>query len=69
MLLTEVINEEEVDEVIQKNMNTSPLMDVYARFALAGSICCSFSHLVLVPLDVVKTKMQASVNISSLCDH
>lgn len=30
----------------------------YARYALAGSICASLTHTVLVPLDVVKTRLQ-----------
>ena len=33
---------------------------VFWRFALCGALCCSTAHAVLVPLDVVKTKMQAS---------
>jgi uncharacterized membrane protein YgcG len=32
---------------------------VFWRFALCGALCCSTAHAVLVPLDVVKTKMQA----------
>jgi len=34
--------------------------DVFWRFALCGALCCSTAHALLVPLDVVKTKMQAS---------
>ena len=33
---------------------------VFWRFALCGALCCSTAHAILVPLDVVKTKMQAS---------
>lgn len=32
---------------------------VFWRFALSGAICCGTAHAVLIPLDVVKTKMQA----------
>lgn len=31
---------------------------LYARYALAGSLCASLTHTVLVPLDVVKTRLQ-----------
>ena len=30
------------------------------RYFLAGGICCSFSHGVAVPFDVVKTRLQTS---------
>lgn len=33
----------------------------FARQALAGAICASSAHLVLVPLDVIKTKIQLNV--------
>lgn len=33
-------------------------MAYYARCGLAGGLCCSITHTVLVPLDVVKTRMQ-----------
>ncbi len=33
---------------------------VFLRFALCGALCCCSAHAVLIPLDVVKTKMQAS---------
>jgi solute carrier family 25 phosphate transporter 3 len=31
---------------------------LYARFALAGAICCSVTHGALTPVDVVKTRIQ-----------
>ena len=32
--------------------------DLYARFALAGALCCAITHGALTPVDVVKTLMQ-----------
>lgn len=31
---------------------------LYAKFAFAGSICCSVTHAALTPVDVVKTRIQ-----------
>jgi hypothetical protein len=33
-------------------------LNTFGRFALSGAICASAAHLVLTPLDVVKTKVQ-----------
>ena len=33
-------------------------VDLYARFAFAGAICCSVTHGALTPVDVVKTRIQ-----------
>lgn len=33
-------------------------LQLYARYALAGSLCASSAHMILVPIDVVKTRMQ-----------
>lgn len=33
-------------------------VDLYARFAFAGAVCCSVTHGALTPVDVVKTRMQ-----------
>lgn len=33
-------------------------MTYYLKGALAGGICCSFTHGALCPVDVVKTRMQ-----------
>ena len=33
-------------------------LDLYARFAFAGAMCCGLSHGALTPVDVVKTRMQ-----------
>jgi len=32
---------------------------VFWRFALSGALCCGAAHAILIPLDVVKTKMQS----------
>jgi solute carrier family 25 phosphate transporter 3 len=33
-------------------------VDLYARFAVAGAVCCSVTHGGLTPVDVVKTRIQ-----------
>jgi len=33
-------------------------LDLYARFAFAGAVCCAVTHGALTPVDVVKTRMQ-----------
>lgn len=33
-------------------------IDLYARFAIAGAVCCSVTHGGLTPMDVVKTRIQ-----------
>lgn len=33
-------------------------IDLYARFAFAGALCCSITHGALTPVDVVKTRIQ-----------
>jgi len=38
-------------------------IDLYARFAFAGAVCCSVTHAALVPVDVVKTRIQLSPEI------
>jgi solute carrier family 25 phosphate transporter 3 len=38
-------------------------VDLYARFAFAGAVCCSVTHAALVPVDVVKTRIQLSPEI------
>lgn len=38
----------------------SPTIDVNWRYFLSGAICCSFSHGISVPFDVVKTRIQVS---------
>ena len=35
-----------------------PGVGLYARYALAGALCCALTHGAVVPLDVVKTRMQ-----------
>jgi len=32
--------------------------DTYLRFGFAGALCCSITHTAVVPMDVVKTRMQ-----------
>jgi len=38
-------------------------VDLYARFSLAGALCCAVSHGALTPVDVVKTRMQLSPHV------
>ncbi|KAJ3364766.1 mitochondrial phosphate carrier protein [Allomyces arbusculus] len=33
-------------------------VDLYARYAFAGALCCSITHGALTPVDVVKTRLQ-----------
>ncbi|CAG8525397.1 9897_t:CDS:2 [Ambispora gerdemannii] len=33
-------------------------VDLYARFAFSGAVCCGVTHGALTPVDVVKTRMQ-----------
>ncbi|KAG5459855.1 MAG: hypothetical protein BJ554DRAFT_8173 [Olpidium bornovanus] len=33
-------------------------IDLYARFAFAGAVCCGVTHGALTPVDVVKTRIQ-----------
>lgn len=33
-------------------------IDLYARFAFAGAMCCAITHGALTPVDVVKTRIQ-----------
>ncbi|KAI8096652.1 mitochondrial carrier domain-containing protein [Halteromyces radiatus] len=37
--------------------------DLYARFALAGAVCCSITHGAMTPVDVVKTRIQLSPEV------
>ncbi len=48
-------------------------LDFYLRTAMAGGICASAAHTVLVPIDVVKTRIQvkdrkANSEIQSIFD-
>src|SRR5690349_10070002 len=36
---------------------------LYARFALAGALCCSITHGAMTPVDVVKTRIQLSPEV------
>jgi hypothetical protein len=45
-----------------KKTNTS----YFLTCSLAGAISCSFTHCITLPLDVLKTKIQASAEYSSL---
>jgi len=33
-------------------------LDLYLRYAFAGAVCCSVTHSAVVPIDVVKTRLQ-----------
>lgn len=35
-------------------------LDTYVRFAFAGALCCSITHTAVVPIDVVKTRLQTN---------
>lgn len=35
-------------------------IEAYLRFAASGALCCSVAHLLLTPIDVVKTKLQTN---------
>ncbi|ORZ01884.1 mitochondrial carrier domain-containing protein [Absidia repens] len=37
--------------------------NLYARFALAGAVCCSITHGAMTPVDVVKTRIQLSPEV------
>jgi hypothetical protein len=41
----------------------------YSRLALAGGICASVTHLVTVPMDVVKTRLQVWSHSTHLLHH
>ncbi|KAF9365650.1 mitochondrial phosphate carrier protein [Mortierella sp. NVP85] len=44
---------------IQQQATVAPTgASLYARFALAGAICCGVTHGALTPVDVVKTRIQ-----------
>lgn len=44
---------------IDKVVKPAPTgIDLYARFAIAGAVCCSVTHGGLTPVDVVKTRIQ-----------
>ncbi|KAL6080173.1 mitochondrial phosphate carrier protein [Balamuthia mandrillaris] len=42
----------------QANAHDFSPMELYLRYALAGAQCCMLTHTVLVPIDVVKTRLQ-----------
>lgn len=37
--------------------------NLYARFALAGAVCCAVTHGAMTPVDVVKTRIQLSPEV------
>ncbi|TRX90247.1 hypothetical protein FHL15_008792 [Xylaria flabelliformis] len=43
---------------IPKSLNNHNDIALYSRYALAGAICCSFTHAILTPIDIVKTRIQ-----------
>ncbi|KAB5572457.1 mitochondrial carrier domain-containing protein [Coniochaeta sp. 2T2.1] len=43
---------------IAKSLNKLSDVALYSRYALAGAVCCSFTHAILTPIDVVKTRIQ-----------
>lgn len=42
---------------------SSSRVDYYLRFGVAGAICAATNHLLLVPLDVVKTRIQLNPSL------
>ncbi|GAP91554.1 putative phosphate transport protein MIR1 [Rosellinia necatrix] len=43
---------------IAKSWTTTHDVALYSRYALAGAVCCSFTHAILTPIDIVKTRIQ-----------
>ncbi|KAI0490466.1 mitochondrial phosphate carrier protein [Xylaria cf. heliscus] len=43
---------------IAKAFNIPGDVLLYSRYALAGAVCCSFTHALLTPIDIVKTRIQ-----------
>ncbi|KAI1749853.1 mitochondrial phosphate carrier protein [Xylaria castorea] len=43
---------------IAKSLNKPSEVALYSRYALAGAVCCSFTHAILTPIDIVKTRIQ-----------
>ncbi|KAI0436264.1 mitochondrial phosphate carrier protein [Xylaria telfairii] len=43
---------------IAKSLNKANDVTLYSRYALAGAVCCSFTHAILTPIDIVKTRIQ-----------
>jgi len=46
------------EATVQTNKPAPTGVDLYARFAFAGAVCCSVTHGALTPVDVVKTRIQ-----------
>lgn len=46
----------------------SGLVPFFARVSLAGAISCSATHSLVVPLDVMKTRMQTDANVKGLSE-
>ncbi|KAI0861651.1 mitochondrial phosphate carrier protein [Xylaria cubensis] len=43
---------------IAKSLNNPSDIALFSRYALAGAVCCSFTHAILTPIDIVKTRIQ-----------
>ncbi|OBT46508.1 hypothetical protein VE00_03336 [Pseudogymnoascus sp. WSF 3629] len=49
------------DAAVMKGTPPGPELthvQLYSRYAFAGAICCSITHAVLTPVDVIKTRIQ-----------
>ncbi|KAI3333123.1 mitochondrial phosphate carrier protein [Ustulina deusta] len=43
---------------LASSLTKSSDLALYSRYALAGAVCCSFTHALLTPIDIVKTRIQ-----------
>ncbi|KAI1354249.1 mitochondrial phosphate carrier protein [Xylaria sp. FL0043] len=43
---------------LAKSFDKPSDLTLYSRYALAGAVCCSFTHAILTPIDIVKTRIQ-----------
>ncbi|KAI1738080.1 mitochondrial phosphate carrier protein [Xylaria scruposa] len=43
---------------IAKSLSSRSDIALYSRYALAGAVCCSFTHAILTPIDIIKTRIQ-----------
>lgn len=51
---------------VAASTDEKPSLGTYLKFALGGAICCSVTHSAVVPIDVIKTRLQLSDKYSGL---